>query len=202
MIFFEAPITFVLIAANLMFSFMAFQNDDFMKKNLFIIGPIMRQGEYYRLISSGFLHLNLPHLVINMLVLYQMGSVLERGLGSPHFAALYAISLIGGSLWSLMENKKNLLYSALGASGATSGLIMAYCIAIPTAKFFFPPVPAWLLAIGYFVVTAFLSRLPNQRIGHDAHMGGMLAGGIYILIYNPALWGRFVGAIEQAIGIA
>jgi len=202
MIFFESPITFVLLAANIMLSIMAFQNEAFMKKNLFIVGPILRRGEYYRLITSGFLHLNMMHLFLNMWVLYIIGSAIEVWIGSPHFAALYALSLLGGSLWSLMENKKNLLYSALGASGATSGLIMAYCFLVPYAWFSFPPLPAWGLAILYFVATALLSRLPNQRIGHDAHMGGMLLGGCYILIYNPKLWDNFILTIEQSIGLA
>lgn len=202
MIFLEAPITFILLAANIMLSAMAFNNDAFMKKNLFIVGPILRQKEYHRLLSSGFLHLNLMHLFINMYVLYQIGRVLEIWMGSLRFAALFALSLIGGSLWSLMENKKNLLYSALGASGATSGLIMAYCFLLPGDWFLFPPGPAWFLAIVYFAVTAWLSRKPNQRIGHDAHMGGMLAGGAVMLLFYPFLWPLFIGTIEQTIGLA
>ncbi len=202
MSFLDSPITLVLLAANILLSVMAFNDDAFMKKNLFIVGPILRGKEYYRLISSGFLHLNLMHLFINMYVLFQIGSGLERVMGSPRYAALYAASLIGGSIWSLMENKKNLLYSALGASGATSGLIMAYCFVVPTAWFTFPPLPAWALAIAYFGITAWLARKPNQRIGHDAHMGGMLAGGAMILLFYPFLWNRFINAIEQAIGLA
>ena len=90
MIFFDAPITFVLLAANIVLSTLAFNNDAFMKKNLFIVGPILRRGEYHRLISSGFLHLNLMHLFINMYVLYQIGTTLEINMGSPKYAALYA----------------------------------------------------------------------------------------------------------------
>ena len=202
MIFLQAPITFVLLGANIALSMLAFQNEAFMKKNLFIVGPILRRKEYHRLISSGFLHLNAMHLFINMYVLYQIGPVLEIWMGSAQFSALFALSLIGGSLWSLMENKKNLLYSALGASGATSGLIMAYCFLSPDAWFLFPPGPAWFLAIAYFAVTAWLSRRPNQRIGHDAHMGGMLFGGAYMIIYEPRLWPRFIDTIEQTIGLA
>ena len=202
MIFFDAPITFVLLAANIVLSTLAFNNDAFMKKNLFIVGPILRRGEYHRLISSGFLHLNLMHLFINMYVLYQIGTTLEINMGSPKFAALYAISLIGGSLWSLMEKKKNLLYSALGASGATSGLIMAYCFLSPTSWFLFPPGPAWFLAIVFFGVTAWLSRKPNQRIGHDAHMGGMLTGGAFMILLYPFLWANYIKAIEQTFGLA
>ena len=66
MSFLESPITLVLLAANILLSVMAFNDDAFMKKNLFIVGPILRGKEYYRLISSGFLHLNLMHLFINM----------------------------------------------------------------------------------------------------------------------------------------
>lgn len=202
MIFLETPITSVLIAANILISVMAFQNEAFLKQNLFVVGPILRRGEYYRLISSGFLHLNLMHLFVNMFVLFQVGPTLETWLGPPKFALLYSASLLGGSLWSLMENKKNLLYSALGASGATSGLLMAFCLASPTALFIFPPAPAWLAAIGYFAITAILARLPNQRIGHDAHMGGMLFGGFTAIMLAPYIWPRFIDAIEKATGLA
>jgi len=79
---------------------------------------------------------------------------------------------------------------------------MAYCFLVPHAWFAFPPLPAWGLAILYFAATAWLSRLPNQRIGHDAHMGGMLFGGAYILIYEPKLWDNFILTIERTIGLA
>ena len=197
--FLDAPITLTILVANLLLSILAFQNESFMKRNLFVVGAILRRREYHRLVSSGFLHLNIMHLFFNMYVLIQIGPVLERWMQPTHFAALYAISLLGGSLWSLMENRKNLLYSALGASGATSGLIMAFCFLQPNALFLFPPGPAWLLAIAYFVITAILARQPNTRIGHDAHMGGMLFGGVYMLIYEPRLWPRFIEAINQSI---
>lgn len=202
MILLETPLTFLLITANIMLSVIAFQSEAFLKRNLFIVGPILRQGEYYRLISSGFLHLNIMHLFINMWVLLQIGPSLERWLGLPKFALLYTASLLGGSLWSLMENKKNPLYSALGASGATSGLLIAYCLAAPTAWFAFPPGPAWLLAIVYFAATAFLARRPNTRIGHDAHMGGMLSGGLALVLMAPYVWPKFIGAIEHTLGLS
>lgn len=195
----NSPITLAILVANIVLSVLAFQNEAFMKKNLFVVGAILRRREVHRLVSSGFLHLNVMHLFVNMYVLIQIGPQLEAWMGPVHFTILYTVSLIGGSLWSLMENRRNLLYSALGASGATSGLILAFCLAAPNAIFFFPPGPAWLLAVGYFLVTAVLARQPNTRIGHDAHMGGMLFGAGYTLIYAPYVFPRFVNAINSTI---
>ena len=200
----QSPLCLILIGMNILISVMAFQNDAFMKRNLFIVGPILRQREYHRLITSGFLHANLLHLLVNMYVLWEFGPVLERIMGTPHFAALYGLSLLAGSLWSLMENRKNLLYSALGASGATSGVVMAFCFLAPQASlglFFVIPMPAWVLALLFFGVSVWLSRRPKGVIAHDAHLGGMIMGGLYMILFEPRLWPRFISTIESAIGI-
>lgn len=200
----QSPLCLVLIGMNILISVMAFQNERFMKRNLFIVGPILRQREYHRLFTSGFLHLNLLHLFVNMFVLWEFGPTLERWMGTFHFGLLYGISLIAGSLWSLLENRRNLLYSALGASGATSGVVMAFCFLIPQQMlgfFLIIPMPAWVLAILFFVVSAWLSRRPNRVIGHDAHLGGMIAGGLYVILLEPVLWSNFITTIEQAIGL-
>lgn len=203
MLILQTPVTLALLVANVLISVLAFQNEAFLKRNLFIVGPILRQRQYHRLISSGFLHANLFHLFVNMYVLYEFGSILEAGIGSAHFATLYGLSLLGGSLWSLMENRRDLIYSALGASGATSGIVMAFCLAAPTntlGLFFAIPMPAWLLAVLFFGVSTWLARRPNKIIGHDAHLGGMLFGGAYILVLAPQIWPVFIAAIERALG--
>lgn len=202
--FLQSPLTIVLIAMNVVISTMAFQNNAFMKRHQFLVGPILRRKEYARMISSGFLHVNLMHLLINMYVLWEFGSILEPWMGTIHFGLMYMLSLVGGSLWSLMENRKNLLYAAVGASGATSGVIMAFCFLAPSATlglFFVLPMPAWVLALLFFGVSIWLARRPNRIIGHDAHLGGMMVGGLYILLLAPGLWPRFITTIEQAIGL-
>lgn len=201
--FTDAPITIALVVANIALSFVAFQSEAFMRRNLFVVGPILQDGQYHRMVTSGFLHLNILHLVVNMYVLYEFGPTVEHILGSATFAALYAVSLVGGSAWSLLENRRHPRYSAVGASGATSGVVFVFCLFLPNETlglFFAIPMPAWFLAISYFAVSAYFSTRPNTRIGHDAHLGGMLFGGGFVFFLYPGLWTHFMTAVSTSLG--
>ena len=203
--FLASPLTYALLAANVILSLMAFGDERFLNKGLFIVGPILRDKQYYRLISSGFLHGSQTHLLVNMLTLYFFGPELEKELGTGMFAVVYFISLLGGGLWSLMENRRNPRYSALGASGAISGVLIAYSLLKPfdiLLLFLVLPMPAIVftaLYIGYSMYASVYQK--NSRIGHDAHLGGALAGGLVTALLVPTAWSGFIDAIEGSLGM-
>lgn len=203
MLILDAPVTIALIVANVILSLVGFRSEAFIRRSLFAVGPILRRGEYQRLVTSGFLHAGAGHLFFNMFTLFFFGPPMEVILGSPGFALMYTIALLGGSLWSLMEHHREPDYSALGASGAVSGVLVSYCLFAPFSMIFiyFIPVPAILFAVAYIGWSAFASTQGRGRVAHDAHLGGAIAGALATIIMRPDAWSRFTGAIESLIGL-
>ena len=185
-----APATLALLAANIIVSFAGFSSNELKNQNIFWIGPMRQQGQWYRMISSGFLHANTSHLAMNMFVLFSFGLTLERYLGLGAFLIIYFASLLGGSVFSYFSHRNNMNYRALGASGATSGLLTAYSLHFPFNMLAFPPVPAIVFTIGFIAVSYHLAKKPDSIIGHDAHLGGAVAGFVTAIILNP-------GAVEK-----
>ena len=132
------------------------------------------------------------HLLINMFTLFSFGPVLEgmfaanfgQTLGSLYFFLIYFISLLSGSLLTLVFNYKNPDYVAVGASGAISGIIFSYVLFFPFSKLlvFFIPMPAFLFAFVYVGVSIYGVKNKFGNIGHEAHLGGALGGVIATFI--------------------
>ncbi|MBR9835696.1 MAG: rhomboid family intramembrane serine protease [Alphaproteobacteria bacterium] len=202
--FADFPITTMLIAANVVASLVALANPTFMNKNLFHVGPIVSQREYHRLLTSGFLHGGLLHLFVNMYVLWMFGSLIEYAFGANKYLIIYFAALLGGNLWSLMENRRKPEYRALGASGATSGIVMSFTLLAPFEKlYFFPlpiPFPAVVLAVIFIVASAILAQRENKVIGHEAHLGGALAGILATIAVEPRVLSHFSQQIASVLG--
>ena len=203
----QSPVTVSLIVANIIISVAAWQNEPLLNRGLFHIQPMRHANQWDRGITSGFLHGNGMHLFFNMYVLWMFGSVLEhpRVLGSANFAVVYAVALVGGSAWTYLENFRNPDYRALGASGAVSGVILSFCLFAPLQQLYVfgvLPVPAVVFAIGFIAISAMLAQNENKIIGHEAHLGGALAGAIMTIILVPAVWPRFITQVSKALGLA
>jgi len=202
----QFPVTATLIAVNIIASTMAWQNDVMMNRGQFHIGPMRNKNEWDRALTSGFLHVNVMHLLLNMYVLWGFGTLLEdaRVLGSTNFAIVYFVALIGGSAWSYLENFRKPQYRALGASGAVSGVVLGVCLFAPlgTLGFFFIPMPAVVFAVGFLAISAVLSQNENKIIAHEAHLGGALAGAIAVIIIEPRVWPRFISQVSNALGLS
>lgn len=201
--FLQSPATFLLIAANVIASLIAFSNPRFMEQNLFHVGPIRYEKQWHRMLTSGFLHGSSFHLFINMYVLYMFGQVLEaRLLGTTSFVIVYVLSLIGGSAWALLENRHKPDYRALGASGAVSGLILSFCLFAPfvTLVFFVIPMPAIVFGALFIFASAILAQRENKVIGHEAHLGGALAGIIATLLAEPTALSIFSEQVAARLG--
>ncbi|MEO0981649.1 MAG: rhomboid family intramembrane serine protease [Pseudomonadota bacterium] len=194
------PATTGLILANLVASLAAFRSQGFLNQNIFHVGAIRSRWEYHRLITSGFLHLNTLHLAVNMITLYFFGPYIERVLGVGDYLIIYFTALLGGNLWSLLEHAKQPNYGALGASGAVSGVVIAFCLFEPFAMlgiFFIIPMPAIVFAILYIALSAYLSTRPNTVVGHDAHLGGAITGGLVTVFLHPEAWTSFTRALSE-----
>jgi len=184
----STPATILIIVATALISIRGFNRPEFMARFIFDAQLIQRQREYLRLISSGFLHANWMHLIFNMLSLFFFGRYVEIVLGAPVYILLYLLSLIGGGLLSLILNR-NTEYRALGASGAVSGIIFACIFIFPGGSvYMFPlpfPIPSWLYAILFVIISLYGMRSRAGNIGHDAHLGGALSGLLITAVLVP-----------------
>ena len=197
------PATLVLIITNLIVSYIGFTNKDFFERNVFWIGPIRQHGQWERFVSSAFLHVNTIHLLINMYVLYEFGRILERVLGTPGFLLLYVASLLAGNAWKFFAHKNHANYRAVGASGATSGIILGFCLFFPFATlllFFVIPMWAIVLAILFIVGSFILSRRDGSIIAHGAHLGGAIAGLLVTVMLRPDVLGNLIQQVAETLG--
>lgn len=178
-----------IIVANVLFSWKGFEDYSFMRKYEFHVGSI-RSGEQIRMLSSGFLHADIMHLVFNMLTLWFFAPVVLGWLGNFSFALVYFGSLIFGSLLTMVFHKNDYSYRAVGASGAVTGVLYSAILLQPDMMlgiFFVIPIPAYLFGILYLLYSIYGMRAKNDNIGHTAHFGGAVGGYLITLIKEPSL---------------
>lgn len=178
-----------IIVANVLISYKGFNDLYFFRKYEFHVGSI-RAGEQIRMLSSGFLHVDMSHLLFNMLTLYFFAPVVLSFLGSFSFILVYFGSLIFGSLLTMLFHKEDYNYRAVGASGAVTGVLYSAILLKPDMMlglFFIIPIPAYLFGILYLLYSIYGMRTKNDNIGHTAHFGGAMGGYLITLIRNPEL---------------
>ncbi|MCP9749841.1 rhomboid family intramembrane serine protease [Ferruginibacter sp. HRS2-29] len=198
--FSQSPITFILIAINVIFSIIGFSNDSFVSKTILWPYGIKREKQYGRFITSGFLHADWGHLFFNMFTFFFFGQQVERvftyyGLGGKiAFILLYFLALIVSDLPSYFKNRDNPSYRALGASGAVSAVVFAGILFNPWGRLYIYaaiPISYTLFAVLYIVYCIYMSRRASDNVNHDAHLYGSLFGLLFTIlligIMNPSL---------------
>ncbi len=167
-----------------------------------------RQGQLYRMVTSGFVHGDLTHLFVNMFVLWNFGEYIEAqfvnhyGLinGRMLFLTAYLAIILLADIPSFISQKDNYGYSAVGASGGTSGIIMMFILLNPWSMlylFFAIPIPAIIVGVGYLWYSTWASKNQDDRIDHSAHLWGAVAGIVLGLILLPFTLQRFLDKIVE-----
>ncbi len=196
------------IGLNILVSWKGFNDHAFFDKYKFQVGSIIHNKEYYRILSSGFLHVDFTHLLFNMLTLYFFANTVIGFFASPEgflfgdfsqgnlkmgygmFLLIFLVAVIGGNLLSLLIHKKENYYSAVGASGGVTGILFAAIAAFPEMELrllFAIPIPAWVFGILYLGYSVYGMRTNLGNIGHSAHLGGAIVGMLATVIYYPAI---------------
>ena len=181
-----------MVILTIVISYRAFRNEGLMQRYLFAVDGIKKYGEYYRLVSSGFIHADWRHLLFNMYALYSFAGSVEAVTGPVQLLLLYMASLVGGNLLALFIHRNDDGYRALGASGAVSGLIFAMIALYPGSNIrplFMPfSMPAWIFGLIYSLYSIYGIKAARDNIGHDAHLGGGVVGVLTICLIEPAVW--------------
>jgi membrane associated rhomboid family serine protease len=150
---------------------------------------VARGTGYAGLITSGFVHADVSHLVFNLITFYSFGFPLERVIGTTRLVALYFSALLISGIGTCFKHRDDPAYASLGASGAILGVLFASIIYFPRQRLFilpFPiPIPAPLFAVVYLGYSYYSSRMAKGRINHDAHIFGALTGLLFVLLTDP-----------------
>jgi membrane associated rhomboid family serine protease len=190
----DPTVTYVLIAVNVLMFLGAGAGGSFLTGSgggsrvfldFALFGPAVADGDYWRLVTSGFLHSGLLHIGFNMYILYWLGTMMEPSLGHARFLALYLTSLLAGSFGALLLSPNAV---TVGASGAVFGLMGAAFVlqraaGIDPMQSGIGPVILFNLALSFII--------PNISIG--GHLGGLIGGAIAAFVMDR-LAGRVRGA--------
>jgi len=187
-------LTLAIVALTCIISFLCLQNPELFSRLSHRPYTETKLGEYYRILSSGFVHGSWMHLAINMYVLYQFGDIVERYFFNPRFGAMsnlvfaffYLSAIVVANLGTFFKHQDNPRFSSVGASGVTSAIVFMYAMMDPWQMFLFPPVPAIVFAVLYAGYSTWASKNRQDGIDHLAHLYGGLYGVAFMFITSPS----------------
>jgi len=197
--------TLLIIAITGLVSFLAFSNEKLINQLIFYPPAITRDNQWYRFITSGFIHADIQHLAFNMFTLYFFGRSWEYAyceelsVGKIWYVVLYVGALVASQIPSYLKNRNNYRYRSLGASGAVSAIVFSMILLMPwsTLYVFIIPLPAIIYAILYLGYTIYMSRKGGDYINHDAHLWGAIFGIAFSIALKPKVFGIFLHAITH-----
>jgi membrane associated rhomboid family serine protease len=195
-------ITLIIIIINCVISYIAINNPTVMNKLILTPYWVERKNEYYRFLTSGFIHADYKHLIFNMISLYFFGYVVEAWLGQILYVLLYLSAIIISDIPTYLKYKNNSNYASLGASGAVSAIIFASILLHPINLIFiyFIPMPAFVFGILYLAYSYYMDKQNRDHINHSAHFYGAVVGIAFIAILYPstvpAMFETIMGAIQ------
>lgn len=191
----ELTITIVIIIITTGISLYTMQKPGLLNGLMMNPYAITSRGQYYRLITSGFVHRDHMHLILNMFSFYFFGRQLEYifkeifgSLGSVHFLAIYLLGIVVSDIPTVLKHRRNEHYNSLGASGAVSAVVFACILFLPLQKICLYGVlcfPGVVLGLAYLAYSFYSSKKSRDGINHDAHLYGALFGMIYCLVFYP-----------------
>lgn len=200
-------ITYTIIGATVLVSMLAFNRPAMWAE--FMMNPykIKTQNQYYRFLTSGFVHQDHMHLILNMFSLYFFGRVIETVFsmiwgewGGVYYIALYLLAIIISDLPSYFKNRNNARYNSLGASGGVAAVIFASIVFQPTqliCLFIAICLPGFILGTAYIIYSYYQGKKANDNINHDAHLYGAAFGFIFCVVMYPPAIGGFLKQIME-----
>jgi membrane associated rhomboid family serine protease len=203
----QQVITFILIGITVLISMAAFSNENLMRS--FIMNPyfISQHKQYYRFITSGFIHKDHLHLLMNMFSFYFFGSAIEQvfkiifgATGGLYFIALYILAIIVSDIPTFFKHRNNVRYNSLGASGGVAAVIFAFIIFEPLQSiciYIALCMPGFILGFLYIIFSYYQGKRSRDNINHDAHLYGAAFGMLFCIILYPASVPLFIEQLRS-----
>ncbi len=195
----------IIAVVTIIVSIMGFRQDNLFQKLQLNPYQVVHKKDYHRVFTHALLHADWAHLIINVLVFFSFGDALLayfkyhfQSMGSLMFLILYIFSIAVSALYSIIKNKNNPSYNAIGASGAVSAVVFACIFFDPWHKiglFAVLPVPGIVFAVLYLAYSYYMGKKGYDNIGHDAHFFGAVFGLIFPIIAKPELINVFISQL-------
>ena len=197
--------TYFIIGATVIVSFICFGRQELVNRFSFNAYAILKRKEIYRLITHGFIHADISHLLVNMFTFYFFGVFTESmfsnsGFGRWEFTGLYLGGMFFSSLFDLIKYRDNAYYQSIGASGAVSAVLFSSIIFNPWGiilLFAIIPVPGIIFGVLYIIYCQYMSKRSAGNINHNAHFWGAIFGLIYPILLNPSLLFMFISRLKN-----
>ena len=199
-------VTVILICITVAISFYAFNKPELLARLMMNPHLIKTNGQYYRFITSGFIHKDHMHLLWNMFSFYFFGTAVEAVLGALfaeagmyYFIALYLTAIVVSDIPTYLKEKNNISYNALGASGGVGSVIFVFIIFQPLQSiclYVALCMPGFVFGVGYLIYTYYQGRKAKDNINHDAHLYGAVYGLLFCIVVHPASLPNFYEQIK------
>jgi len=203
-------LTLILVIITSGISYYAFNNYSLMDKLILNPYKITKRKEYYRFVTSGFIHADFGHLIFNMLSLWFVGEGIERlfgmlfgASGSIYFLFLYIVGIIVSDIPTFLKHRNNSNYNSLGASGGVSAVLFAAILFAPTmtiSLYFFIKMKAFIFGILFLGYSFYEARKGTSYVNHSAHMYGAIFGMVFMAVVYPAAVPGFFAQIADWVG--
>lgn len=203
-------ITYIIIGVTAISSLLAWSNPNLLQSWIFSPYQIAQKNQWYRFITSGFIHQDYLHLIFNMVSLYFLGLYAEFGFAKKfgemyeiYFIFFYISAMIIADIPVFFKHRKNPYYRALGASGAVSAVVFAAILLEPNISLMVFPIPfripGVVYAILYVLYSAYMSKNSQDNIGHEAHLYGALYGVVFIAMFVPDTIQKVIQAVQNLL---
>lgn len=201
---FQLSLTLVIVIVTVLVSLAGFSSEAMINKLILWPRKMHHPAEYYRLLTSGFIHADWMHLAFNMYTLFVFGSSVQQiffylGVSQNFFLILYLSGIVVASLPSFLKNRNNSYFRSLGASGGVASIIFFIIYFNPWSGitiFPFPfPIYSIIFGILYLAYEAYMSRRGMGNVNHDAHFWGSIYGFVFALIMDPTHGQAFLATI-------
>ena len=195
--------TYVLIGITALVSWQAFNNRQLLDRLILWPPAIERYKQYDRLVTHGFIHADMQHLLFNMITLFFFGRAIEpvfvERIGVIGFAAFYLSAIVMAIMPTYFRHRHDSHYRSLGASGAVSAVLFSYILFAPWSLIFvfFIPVPAIVYAVAYVGYSIWMDRRGTDNVNHSAHLWGAAYGVMFTLLLEPRVFQHFLASLMQ-----
>jgi len=196
--------TLALVLITVLISIAAFNDERLTNKLILWPAKMGHPSEYYRFLSSGFIHADWMHLGFNMFTLFFIGQVVEQyfvlyNLTPWLYVLMYLAGIIAASAPSYYKQRQNPYYRSLGASGGVAAVLFSLVYFAPWEEIYvmFIRVPNIIFAVLYLVYSAYASKRGDSNINHDAHFWGAVFGFLFTLMVEPSHGLSFIHAIRN-----
>ncbi len=196
--------TLIIVVITCIVSFLGFNNPRLINALIFSPQAIGSDRQYYRFVTHGFIHANVPHLFVNMFTLYSFGTTMEQlyngYLGPFGFVFFYLGGIVAAIVPTYLSNRNNPRYRSLGASGAISAVLFAFILLQPWAMlglFAIVPVPAIVFAVLYTAYSIYMEKQQSGNVNHSAHLWGAAYGIVFTIAMEPRVIGVFIDQLSH-----